>query len=167
VEGKVYLEYNQPSLHLIYSNMQITNKKANFNYILEPERIEAGIALKGAEAKSIRGGRGDLSDAYAKVMGSEIFLVNANIPYEGIPNYDPTRSRKLLLHRSEIVSLNTKLKAKKLTLIPLKLYTTGHLVKLQLALGKSKRKFEKKESIKKKDIARELEEEFKQVRVSN
>jgi SsrA-binding protein len=141
--------------------MEITNKKAGFNYILEPERIEAGISLTGAEAKSLRSGRGDLSNSYAKIIEGEVYLVNANIPCPELSHRDPIRSRKLLLHRGEIISLITRLRAKKLTLVPLKLYTKGHLVKLKLALGHSKRKFEKREDIKKKDIKRELEQELK------
>ncbi len=128
---------------------------------MEPEKIEAGIALIGAEAKAIREGRGNLTEAYVKIMKNEAFLVNANIPCLGVVNYNPTRTRKLLLHKGEILALESKIKAKKLTLVPLKLYTTGHLVKLAIGLGKSKRKYEKREAIKKKDIEREIEQEFK------
>jgi len=141
--------------------MVITNKKARFNYKLEPEVYEAGIALTGAEAKSLRGGRGDISDSYAKVIGSEVYLINANIPCPNLTNYDATRARKLLLHRGEITSLLTRMKSKKLTFVPIRLYTKGHLVKVALALGRGKRKFEKREAIKKKDIKRELEQELK------
>lgn len=138
--------------------MSIINKKARFNYILL-ERYEAGIALTGGEAKTIRSGRGDLSNAYAKFVNGELYLVNANIPTQS-EKLNPTRSRKLLMHRSELISLASKVKAKKLTLVPVKLYNTRRLVKLEIALGKSKRKFEKKESIKKKDIQREIEREL-------
>jgi SsrA-binding protein len=143
-------------------SMNITNKKANYSYILEPEKIEAGLVLLGTEAKSLRCGRGDLSDSYAKIINDEVYLVNANIPCPNLTNYDSTRSRKVLLHRSEIVSLKSKIKAKKLTLVPVKLYTCGHLIKLSLCLGKSKHKFEKRETIKKKDIDRDIERELKQ-----
>src|SRR4030042_1174848 len=141
--------------------MKIFNKKARFEYFLEPEKIEAGLSLSGGEAKAIRTGHLDLSQAVARVLNGEIFLINANIPIQGAKKYVSTRMRKLLLHKSEIFSLGTKMKQRKLTLVPLSMYTKGHLVKLQLALGKPKAKYEKKEAIKKKDIERELEQEFK------
>ena len=141
--------------------MKIFNKKAKFEYELTPEKIEAGISLKGVEAKSVREGRGDLSQSHVRVLGNEIFLINANIPAAGIQKYEPTRMRKLLLHRNEILSLITKMKQRSLQIVPILMYNKGHLIKLQLALGKPKRKFEKKESIKKKDLERELEREFK------
>ena len=141
--------------------MRIFNKKARFEYELTPEKIEAGISLKGVEAKSVREGRGDLSQSHVRVLGDEVFLINANIPAIGIQKYEPTRMRKLLLHKNEILSLITKMKQRSLQIVPILMYNKGHLIKLQLALGKPKRKFEKKESIKKKDIERELEREFK------
>ena len=141
--------------------MKIFNKKARFEYELTPEKIEAGISLKGVEAKSVREGRGDLSQSHVRVLGNEIFLINANIPATGIQKYEPSRMRKLLLHRNEILSLVTKMKQRGLQIVPTLMYNKGHLIKLQLTLGKPKRKFEKKESIKKKDIERELERDFK------
>ena len=141
--------------------MKIFNKKARFEYELTSEKIEAGISLKGVEAKSVREGRGDLSQSHVRVLGNEIFLINANIPATGIQKYEPTRMRKLLLHRNEILSLVTKMKQRGLQIVPTLMYNKGHLIKLQLTLGKPKRKFEKKESIKKKDIERELERDFK------
>jgi SsrA-binding protein len=140
--------------------MQIINRKAQYNYKLY-ERFEAGISLLGREAKAIREKRGDLSNSFAKIIGNEIFLLNANIPAETSGGYDSKRTRKLLLHRGEITSLESKIKAKKLTLVPIKMYTKGRLVKVEIALAKSKRKFEKKESIKKRDIEREIEKELK------
>ena len=140
--------------------MKITNKKAQFDYILY-DRYEAGISLLGGEVKSLKRNSVNLSQAFAKVIGNEIYLVNANIPIEGKKDYTPTRSKKLLLHKNEIVSIITKIKAKKLTLVPVKMYNKGLKIKLELALAKSKRKFEKKEAIKKKDIERELERELK------
>ena len=141
--------------------MRIFNKKARFEYELTPEKIESGISLKGVEAKSIREGRGDLSQSHVRVLGDEVFLINANIPVVGIQKYEPTRMRKLLLHKNEILSLITKMKQRSLQIVPTVMYNKGHLIKLQLSLGKPKGKFEKKESIKKKDIQRELEREFK------
>lgn len=141
--------------------MNIINKKAKFNYTLTDEKVEAGIALSGAEAKSIRENRVDLSRAVVRIVGNEIYLINTNIPTMGHLKLRADRMRKLLLHRSEILSLATKAKQKKLTLVPTRLYTKGRLVKLEVALGKTKAKFEKKEAIKRKDIEREIEQQFK------
>jgi len=143
--------------------MHILNKKAKFEYKLDPERFEAGVSLRGAEAKSLRNGRGSISDSTARVMNGEVFLINANIPADGLVNYNPTRIRKLLLHKNEIVTLETKAKQQKLTLVPTKMYTKGRLIKLELALGRSKHKFEKRETIKKRDVERELEKEYKSI----
>lgn len=137
------------------------NKRARFEYELIGEGVEAGISLKGAEAKSIRENRGDISQAFIKIIGNEAFLVNANIPTTGLAKYDPTRSRKLLLHHQEILSLLTKMKQKKLQIVPVRVYNKGRLIKLYLELGKPKRKFEKKEAIKRHDIDRDIEKEFK------
>ena len=139
--------------------MAILNKKAGFEYFLY-ERFEAGISLIGGEVRSVRKNNVDLSNAYAKFIENELFLVNANIPIEGKKDYVPTRSRKLLLHKSELISITSKLKAKKLTLVPVKMYNKGRLIKVELALAKSKRSFEKRDSIKKKDIERDLAEQF-------
>ncbi len=140
--------------------MQILNKKAKFEYVMDSEGLEAGLSLSGGEAKSIRNNRADLSQAVVRILNDEAFLINANVPIDGAVNYNSTRMRKLLLHRNEITRITTKAKQQKLTIVPLKLYTKGHLVKLWLALGKPKRKFEKKESIKRQDIDRDLEREL-------
>lgn len=141
--------------------MSIVNKKANFTYILEPERVEAGLSLTGAEAKAVRLGHADLSDSHAKIINGEAFLINAKIYPQNIKGTDTTRMRKLLLHKSEIISLETKMKQKKLTFVPIKLYTKGPLVKLELRLGKPKRKFEKREALKERDLKRELAKEIR------
>jgi SsrA-binding protein len=141
--------------------MKITNRKAKYNYNLL-EKFEAGISLLGAEVKSIKNGQMDLSGSYGKILGDEAYLINANIPVEGVKDYNSSRSRKLLLHKGEIISINTKIKAKKLTLVPTKVYTKGPLVKIELALAKSKKKFQKKDLIRKKDIERELERQLKE-----
>lgn len=141
--------------------MRIFNRRANYEYVLTGEKVEAGVSLLGAEAKAIRENHGDLSQAHARILDGEAFLINANIPAVGVANYNPTRMRKLLLHKNEILSINTKMKQQKLNLVPILMYTKGRLVKVSLALGKPKRKFEKKESIKQKDIKREIEKEFK------
>jgi SsrA-binding protein len=135
----------------------IVNKKAGFNYTLG-DRLEAGIALTGLEVKSIKENRTDISNAYVKIINGEAFLVNANMPLQ---KDEPLRTRKLLLHRNQLLSLETKIKQEKLTLIPTKLYTKNRFVKLEIALAKSKRTFEKKDLIKKKDIEREVERELK------
>jgi len=140
--------------------MKIINRKATFNYKLL-EKFEAGISLTGAEVKSIKKGKIDLSAAYGKILGDEAYLVNANIPFEGAIDNKSTRSRKLLLHKNEIVAINAKIKAKKLTLVPTKVYTRGPFIKLEIALAKSKKRFEKKELLKKKDIEREMEKQLK------
>lgn len=141
--------------------MAIINKRARYEYSLTEEKVEAGISLSGGEAKAIREGHADLSQSVARIMEGEVYLINANIPVVGAKNYLSTRSRKLLLHKEEIVSISTKAKQQKLTLVPTKMYTKGRLVKLELALGKPKRKFEKRQQIKKKDIEKELAQELK------
>ena len=141
--------------------MKLFNKRARFEYELIGEGVEAGLSLKGAEAKSIREGRGDLSQSFVKIIGDEAYLVNANIPAQGVVNYDSTRTRKLLLHHQEILSLHTKMKQKKLQIVPVRVYTKGRLIKLYLELGKPKRQFEKKEAMKKPYVQRDIESEYK------
>jgi SsrA-binding protein len=141
--------------------MKIFNKRAKYEYELTGESVEAGISLMGAEAKAIREGHADLSQSHVRIMNGEAFLINANIPVAGKLNYESTRIRKLLLHKKQILSILTKSKQQKLQIVPLKLYNKGRLIKVLLELGKSKRKFEKKESIKRKDIQRDIEKEFK------
>jgi SsrA-binding protein len=139
--------------------MKITNKRAKFNYNLF-ERFEAGIVLLGSEVKALRQGRADISNSFAKIINSQVYLINANVP-TNLPNANPTRTRKLLLHKNQITAIKTKIKAKKLTLVPTKLYTKGSLIKAEIALAKTKREFEKKESIKRRDIEREVERELR------
>ena len=141
--------------------MRIFNKKVRFNYEILPEHFEAGISLKGIEAKSFRDNRVNLSDSFVKILTGEAFLVNANMATENIKGYNPTRSRKLLLHKNEILSIVTKTKQKKLQIVPVSMYNKGRRIKLELALGKPKRQFEKRESIKKKDLDRDIEREYK------
>ena len=129
--------------------MKVFNKKASFEYELTSERIEAGIVLKGIEAKAFRDGRINISKSHVKVIGGEIFLINADI------------MRKLLLHKNEILSIITKMKQKKLQIVPTVMYNSRCRIKLELVLGKPKRKFDKKESIKAKDIQRDLGRELK------
>ncbi len=140
--------------------MKRVNRKANFNYKLF-DRLETGISLLGAEVKALRSGNVDLSQSFAKIIDGEVYLINANIPVQGKKDYKSTRSRKLLLHKDQITSIQSKIKAKKLTLVPTKVYTKGRLVKVEIALAKAKRKYEKKEAIKRKDIEREIERELR------
>jgi SsrA-binding protein len=141
--------------------MKIYNRRARFDYQIT-DKIEAGIALTGGETKAIRTGHLNLTGSFAKIIDNQVYLVGANVPIEGLTaqsgkkDYTPTRSRKLLLHRAEIAALESKIKAKRLTLVPIVVYTKGRRIKLELGLGKSKRKFEKRESIKKRDLEREL-----------
>jgi SsrA-binding protein len=141
--------------------MRIFNKKAKFEYELMGEGVEAGISLLGAEAKSVREGRVDISQSAVRILNDEMYLINANIPAAGLAKYDSTRMRKLLLHREEILSLITKMKQKRLQIVPLRVYNKGRLIKLYLELGRGKRKFAKKESIKRHDINRDIERELK------
>ena len=138
--------------------MKIVNKRASFNYTII-EKIEAGIVLTGGEARAIRTGHINLANSYAKIINNEVYLVNADVPIAGAKNYDSTHMRKLLLKRSEILNLEVKIKQKKLTLVPTKVYTKGRLIKAELGLAKSKREFEKRETLKKRDIQRDIEKE--------
>ncbi len=143
--------------------MKITNKKAFFDFEIR-EKFEAGINLTGAEVKAIRLGHADLTGAFVKIKGLEAYLVGSKIfPYEYArpDNYDSMRTRKLLLHKKELISLKSKIEGANLTLVPVSWYTTSRLIKLEVALGKSKKKFDKKAAIKKKDLDREQEELLK------
>ena len=138
--------------------MKIKNKKAFFNYEIS-DTFEAGIVLTGAEVKSIKSGRINLSDAYVKILGGELWLVNADIPkykHDGSSDHDPKRSRKLLVKRKELISLDSKLKQKNLTLIPLSVYTTRGKIKVEVGFGKGRKRHEKKAREKERDMDREL-----------
>jgi SsrA-binding protein len=141
-----------------------TNKKAYFNYELL-ENYEAGVSLVGSEVKSLRQGRVSLKDSYAEVRGGEVFLLNFHIsPYEAANrfNHDPEREKKLLLHRQEIKRLSGKIREKGLTLVPTKvLFNDKGKVKIEIALAKGKRVYQKKEAIKERDRERELRAELK------
>ena len=140
--------------------MKIVNRKAKYNYKLF-EKFEAGIVLSGGEVKSAKRGSVDLAQSYGKIIGGEAYLINANIPVEGKKNYTPTRSRKLLLHKKQITAILSKIKAKRLTLVPTRMYNRGRLIKVEIALAKSKRTFEKRQALKRADIEREIERELK------
>lgn len=135
------------------------NKQARHDYLIL-EVIEAGLSLSGPEVKAVRAGHVSLKAAYAVVTNGECWLLNAHIsPYDQAgpqPGYEPTRSRKLLLHRRQIDRLVGQLKEKGLTLLPLKLYTRGVRIKCELGLGRGKKLHEKRELIKKRDTEREI-----------
>jgi len=141
------------------------NKRAKYDYNIL-ETFEAGLALKGYEVKSIKAGRISLKGAYVIIKNNQAYLINANIPpYQpkNIPeDYDPNRNRKLLLHKKEIKYLIGKSKEKGLTLMPLKVYTKKGKIKLEFGIGRGKRKIDKRELIKKREVEREIERVVKQ-----
>ena len=133
------------------------NRKARFNYHIL-ETFEAGLALKGSEIKSIRAGQVSLQEAYVRTNGKEAWLVGAHVaPYEqaGSFNHDPNRERKLLLHQREIHKLWDEVRIKGMTIIPTKMYLKEGRAKVEIGLAKGKRQYDKRESIKKRDLARE------------
>ncbi len=137
--------------------MEILNRKAKFNYFVIDD-IEAGLELKGTEIKSIRKGKASIEDAYARIKNGEVFIINMFIAkYEegNIFNHDERRERKLLLHKSEINKLSKKLELDNYTLVPLKLYFRNSKAKILLGLCKGKKLYDKRETIKKRDIERD------------
>ena len=142
------------------------NRKARFNYFIE-ETVEAGLALQGTEVKSLRQGRANRKDAYARIKNGEVFVYQLHIgpyPFAYYDNHDPLRPRKLLLHRREIKKLYAKVNEKGHTLIPLKLYFKAGKVKISLALARGKRKYDKRDAIKRRDEQRDLDRERKAYR---
>jgi SsrA-binding protein len=136
----------------------IVNKLAQREYQITDTWV-AGIVLTGAEVKTLRSERGSLRDAYAKIIGNELYLVGADIPqYSHFAGqvYDPKRSRKLLLKSSELFKIQQRVEGKNLTLIPLKLFFKGRWAKCEIGLGKGKREWEKREDIKRRDVNREM-----------
>jgi SsrA-binding protein len=143
--------------------MVTINRKARSDYDIL-ETLEAGMSLKGTEVKSLREGRMNLKDSYAKVQEGEVYLVNAHIsPYShgNIQNHDPLRERKLLLHKQEIKRLTGKTEEKGLTLVPLKVYFVRGKAKVELGLARGRKHYDKREEIKKRDTEREIRRELK------
>ena len=143
--------------------MEINNKKARFDYFIE-EEIECGIVLKGTEIKSIRAGLANIKDCYAIIRDNEVFLLNMYVAkYEegSIFNHDETRTRKLLLHKKEILKLKDKLTLQGYTLIPIKLYFKKDKAKILLGVCKGKKNYDKRETIKKRDNEREIKAALK------
>lgn len=144
--------------------MEIVNRKARYEYEVI-DTYEAGIALTGTEIKSIRNGNANIKDSYAIVRNNEVFLLNMFISEykEGnIFNHDETRTRKLLLHKNEIKKINDKIKLKGLTLVPLKLYFVRGKAKIEIGVARGKHTYNKKETIKQRDIEREMKKSLKE-----
>lgn len=136
--------------------MEIKNKKAYFNYFIEKE-YEAGIVLVGSEIKSIRNGKCAINDAYIRIKNNEAFIINMFIDAyseASIFNHNTTRERKLLLHKKEIKNLLEYVTQDGYTLVPLKIYLKNGLVKLTIGVGKGKKLYDKRETIKKRDLER-------------
>lgn len=143
--------------------MKIINRSATFDYTIG-ERIEAGIKLTGPEVKSIKTNRASLTGAFVRIVGFEAFLVNAQIqPYEfaRVENFDPRRTRKLLLGKKEIITLKSRADTENVTLVPLSLYDKHGLIKVEVGVGKGKKQYEKREKIKKRTEKRELERQYR------
>ena len=143
--------------------MEIYNREAKFNYFIL-EEYECGIVLKGTELKSIRLGRANIKDSYATIRNNEIYLLNMHISaYKGgnIFNHEETRTRKLLMHKKEIQKLENKLTMEGYTLVPIKIYFKGSHAKVEIALAKGKKNYDKRESIKERDIDREIHKQYK------
>jgi SsrA-binding protein len=135
------------------------NRKARYDYFIEDE-LEAGLVLKGTEVKSLRLGKAHLKDAYARVKDGEVYVYQMHIgpyPFAYYDNHDPLRPRKLLLHKREIKRLYGKVNEKGFTLVPLKIYFKDGKVKITLALVKGKRKYDKREAIRRRDEKREMD----------
>lgn len=140
-----------------------TNRKASHEYFLL-ENLEAGIALQGSEIKSIRAGQISLAESYVQIDGQEAWLVDAHVaPYEqaGQFNHDPRRPRKLLLHKAEIRRLWDEVRKKGVTIVPTKVYLKDGRAKVEIALAKGKKLYDKRESIAKRDAEREMERQFR------
>ncbi|MFP4180786.1 MAG: SsrA-binding protein SmpB [Spirochaetaceae bacterium] len=138
------------------------NRKAYFNFEIE-DKIECGIELKGTEVKSIRAGKMSFSDSYVRVINGELFLIGFNIsPYKhgNIYNHEPDRTRKLLAHAQEIKRLQRRIDEQGFTLVPLRVYLKGGMVKMELGLGRGKKLHDKRHAIKEKDQKRDADREM-------
>lgn len=141
------------------------NRKARFNYEIL-EKYEVGIELLGTEVKSVRGGQMSLEGAFVIIRGGEAYLINSNIPPYQVKNtsadYDPLRNRKLLLTKKEIAELAGNDKNKSLTIVPISVYNKNRKIKVEIALVKGKKKFDKRETLKKRDTDREIRRQIKE-----
>lgn len=141
--------------------MRIVNRRAGFKYEVI-EKVEAGIVLTGAEIKSIRAGRADISESFARIREDEMFLANAFIaPWMGsVPDSQARRERKLLLHRKQILNWQGKMAGGKFTIAPIAIYFKGNLAKVDLGLSKNKSKFDKRVALKKRAVRMDIEREI-------
>lgn len=140
-----------------------SNRKAHFNYFLS-DFLECGIELKGSEIKSIRNNKVNIDDSYVLIKDLEAYIINMNISiYEksSVFNHDPLRKRKLLLHKNEILKLKNKVDKDGYTIIPTKVYLKKGLCKIEIALAKGKKIYDKRESIKERDVKRKLDKKYK------
>jgi len=141
----------------------VSNRKARHDYEIV-DQVEAGLVLVGSEVKSLRAGRANMGDAYARVIKGEIWVIGMHIsPYKEATsqNHDPLRERKLLLHRNEIKKLTRRIDEKGFTLIPLRIYFKNNIAKIELGIARGKRQYDKKVAIAQKDAKREMEREQK------
>ena len=139
------------------------NRKARFNYFIE-ESIECGIALEGTEVKSVKNGSISFPDAFAEIVNNEVFVKGLHISeysYSSVFNHNPDRVKKLLLHKEEIKRLKRKTEVKGYTLIPIDFYLKNGRVKLTLGICKGKKQFDKRASIKERDVNRDIQREFR------
>ncbi|MEO6695844.1 MAG: SsrA-binding protein SmpB [Ignavibacteria bacterium] len=135
-----------------------TNRKANFEYSIL-NKFESGIVLTGTEVKSVRDSKVNIQEAYGRLNNNEVWLINSNISeykYGNINNHEPLRNRKLLLNKREIRKIKQDLQEKGLTLVPLKVYFKGSLIKVEIGIAKGKKLYDKRESIKKREVERKL-----------
>ena len=141
------------------------NRKAFYDYFIE-ETFEAGIMLTGTEVKSLRAGKANLKDSYARIKDGEIFLLNTHIsPYnqaDGFKQHEPERTRKLLLHKKEIMKLLGKTREKGYTLVPTKIYFKDGKAKVEIGLARGKTSYDKRDSIKARDVKREIAKTIRQ-----
>lgn len=144
--------------------MEIQNRKVNFDYEII-DTFEAGIVLTGTEIKSIRNNNVNIQDSYILIKNNELFILNMHIAeykFGNIFNHDPFRTRKLLMHKKQILKLQQKLKQDGYTLVPTRLYfNDNNILKVEIALAKGKKNYDKRESIKQKDIKREIQRKYK------
>ena len=143
--------------------MKIFNKNAPYSYAII-EKIESGIVLLGSEVKAIKEGHADLSGSYVKILGSEAYLVNTKVfpyKYARAEGYQEDRTRKLLLHKKEILVLKGRLTQANYTIIPLSIYIHNGIIKLELALARGRKTYEKKRVLKERDLQREAEQDLK------
>ena len=141
----------------------VINKKANFEYLIE-DTLEAGIVLSGAEVKSLRKGSASFAGSYVKIINGEAFLLNAQIspyPFANNESYDPTRTRKILLHKKELLSLSESIENRGRTAIPLAFRLVRNKIKLDIGVGRGKSQRDKRDALRKKAILRDQQKELK------